>query len=305
LVKRFTNRRHIWLTVAARKTQPAAPRNRAEAFHATTSDMDAAGKRTTGARGRACGPRSIVALNMNVGTEKQRPLVSIVIPTYNEESVIQRTLEAIARLGDETEVIISDGGSDDATADIARRHDARVVTGERGRGIQMHNGALMARGHALLFLHADTLLPSEAANLIVNALAHDPLTVGGNFSIQFDGNSRAARLMTWLYRKLEKIGLCYGDSGIFVRTSVYSEIGGFNRLPLFEDVDLVKRLKKRGRFRRLPVAVITSSRRFEGRSFPFTFARWSILQGLYWIGIPPRLINRLYAPIRSGRIKTA
>jgi rSAM/selenodomain-associated transferase 2 len=242
---------------------------------------------------------------MSAGIENQRPPISIIIPTYNEERSIQKTLEAIALLHRNFEVIVVDGGSDDQTTAIAERNGARVISCERGRGIQMHNGALTARGHALLFLHADTTLPIEAANVIVETLSRDPQTVGGNFGTQFDGNSRAARLMTWLYPRLEKLGLCYGDSGIFVRAAIYSETGGFNRLPLFEDVDFVTRLRRRGRFQRLPVSVITSSRRFEGRSFPLMFVRWSILQGLYWIGIPPRLLSQLYSPIREGRVKTS
>jgi rSAM/selenodomain-associated transferase 2 len=242
---------------------------------------------------------------MSERLEKQRPQVSIIIPTYNEERSIQKTLEAIACVRSDSEVIVVDGGSTDQTTVLAQGNGARVISSERGRGIQMHNGALMARGRALLFLHADTILPPKAVNLIVDTLARDPLTVGGNFGIHFDGNSRAARLMTWLYPRLEKLGLSYGDSGIFVRATIYSELGGFNRLPLFEDVDLVTRLRRRGRFLRLPVAVITSSRRFKGRSFPFTFARWSILQGLYWIGTPPHLLSHLYAPIREGRVKTS
>jgi GT2 family glycosyltransferase len=109
--------------------------------------------------------------------------------------------------------------------------------------------------------------------------------------------------MTWFYPKLEKLGLYYGDSGIFVRASVYREIGGFNPFPIFEDVDLASRLKRRGRLVHLPVAVLTSSRRFERRNFALTFARWSIMQGLYWIGIPPGVLNRLYAPVRTAKVK--
>lgn len=228
------------------------------------------------------------------------PAVSIIIPTLNEEQSIGRTLEALRPAGRNTEVIVVDGGSDDATAEIARSSGARVIRSARGRGIQMHNGARIARGQALLFLHADTIVPQKAVERITEVLSRDPGTAGGNFDIRFEGNSRAARLMTWLYPKVEKLGLHYGDSGIFVRASVYTEIGGFNPFPIFEDVDLVTRLKRRGRMVHLPLAVVTSSRRFEKGNFALTFARWSIMQGLYWIGVPPRVLNRLYAPVRSA-----
>ncbi len=232
------------------------------------------------------------------------PLVSVIIPTLNEEQSIGRTLEALTHASRNIEVIVVDGGSNDATIDIAQRCGARVIPSARGRGIQMHNGARVARAQTLLFLHADTEVPPDAIEQITELLARDRLAVGGNCNIRFDGESRAARLMTWLYPRLEKIGLCYGDSGIFVRASVYKEIGGFKPFPIFEDVDLVSRLKRRGRMVHLPVAVVTSSRRFEKRSFALTFARWSILQGLYWIGIRPRFLNRLYAPLRGARVKS-
>ena len=240
---------------------------------------------------------------MHEDIEKDSSLVSIIIPTLNEERSIQQTLEALALVKGNVEVIVADGGSYDSTMDVARRNFARVIRSERGRGIQMHSGAAVARGQALLFLHADTTPPPEVAALIVEALKGDALTVGGNFDIRFDGSSLAARFLTWLYPRLEQLGLCYGDSGIFVRASAYKEIGGFKPLPIFEDLDLVRRLKRVGRMDHLPVAVLTSSRRFEGRSFAFTFARWSILQTLYWLGISPRILIQLYAPVRNARVR--
>jgi GT2 family glycosyltransferase len=167
----------------------------------------------------------------------------------------------------------------------------------------MDRGARVARGEALLFLHADTTIPRDAALRIIEALAGDAEAVGGNFSIRFDGERRAARFLTWLYPQLRRLGLCYGDSGIFVRASVYEQVGGFKPFPIFEDLDFTQRLKQHGRIVHLPVAVVTSSRRFEGRSFALTFARWAILQALYWVGVHPRLLNRLYAPVRSSRAR--
>ena len=227
-----------------------------------------------------------------------RPALSIVIPTLNEEHSLANTLGALAQLTGDVEVIVVDGGSADSTREIARASGARVVTSDRGRGTQMHAGAKVAVGEVLLFLHADTIIPSDAAARICEALAKDESVVGGNFAVKFDGKSRSARFLTWLYPKLGKLGLCYGDSAIFVRKSVYRNIGGFKSYPIFEDLDLVRWLRKRGRMVHLPFTVLTSSRRFEGRNFPLTFARWSILQGLYWLGISPRKLHRLYAPVR-------
>ena len=168
----------------------------------------------------------------------------------------------------------------------------------------MHNGAQAARGQTLLFLHADTIAPSNLVMQIIEALLSDETALGGNFDVRFDGTSRAASFMTWLYPKLGNLGLYYGDSGIFVRASIYNEIGGFNSFPLFEDLEFMKRLKKRGRMIHLPVELVTSARRFEGRRFPFTFARWSILQALYWIGVSPRTLNKLYAPLRKQELQS-
>ena len=229
-----------------------------------------------------------------------RPAVSVIVPTLNEEQSIRDTLVALARMKGEVEVIVADGGSDDRTTEIARQLGARVVTGERGRGTQMNNGARVARGDTLLFLHADTTAPLDAVVHINETLARDAAVLGGNFSVRFDGDSRPARFMTWLYPKLATLGLSYGDSGIFVRRDVYEEINGFKPFPLFEDVDFIRRLKERGRMVQLPLTVVTSSRRFHGRNFAFTFARWSILQMLYWLGVSPQTLSRLYAPRRAA-----
>jgi rSAM/selenodomain-associated transferase 2 len=242
---------------------------------------------------------------MNAQQADKRPALSIIIPTLNEARSIGATLETVAPAlkGNLIEVIVVDGGSTDMTALIAREKGAHVITSERGRGLQMHRGACVARGEALLFLHADTAAPPDVAELITEALARAPGAVGGNFSIRFDGERRAARFLTWLYPQLRKLGLCYGDSGIFVRASVYERVGGFKPFPIFEDLDFARRLKRHGRMVHLPVAVVTSSRRFEGRSFALTFTRWAILQALYWAGVHPRLLNRLYAPVRSSRTR--
>jgi rSAM/selenodomain-associated transferase 2 len=227
-------------------------------------------------------------------------LLSIIIPALNEARAIVETLDAAARVRGEVEVIVVDGGSSDGTAEVARGRGARVINSARGRGAQMHAGALAARGEVLWFLHADTLAPADAAECIGRAL-RDARAVGGNFRVRFDGASVAARFLTRLYPRLRLLGLAYGDSGFFVRRAAYERAGGFKPFPIFEDLDLLRTLWRQGRFVQAEGCVVTSSRRFEGRSFALTFARWSLLQSLYWLGVSPHTLARLYANVRGGK----
>lgn len=230
---------------------------------------------------------------MSVESESARTWLSVVIPALNEARDIGATLDALQAMSGSVEVIVVDGGSRDGTVEILRERGVRVIESERGRGRQLHTGACAARGEVLWFLHADTHAPADAAEHIRAALS-DARTVGGNFQIRFDGERRAARFLTWLYPQLGRLGLCYGDSGIFVRREAYESSGGFQPFPIFEDLDLLRRLRRAGRMARVPATVVTSSRRFEGRSFALTFARWSVLQTLYWLGVHPRRLGRMY-----------
>jgi GT2 family glycosyltransferase len=110
--------------------------------------------------------------------------------------------------------------------------------------------------------------------------------------------------MTWLYPRLRRLGLCYGDSAIFVQREAYEHVGGFKSFPIFEDLDLLRELRKLGGIVHLPATVVTSSRRFQGRNFAFTFVRWMVMQALYWLGIQPRTLGRFYAPVRSAKGRT-
>lgn len=224
-------------------------------------------------------------------------MTSIVIPTLNEAAAIERTLRAARDVGWEKEIIVADGGSEDGTAEIAERCGAKVIRCGRGRGVQMRAGAAAARGDVLWFLHADTTAPVDAIRAIDRALS-DPGVVGGNFSLLFEGSTRAARHLTWTYPKLRALGLSYGDAGIFVRRETYEAIGGFRPIALFEDVDLIRRLRKAGRFVHLDCRLTTSSRRFEGRNYARVWALWIALQVCYWAGVSPDRLARWYKHAR-------
>jgi rSAM/selenodomain-associated transferase 2 len=225
--------------------------------------------------------------------------VSIIVPTLNEESCIVGTISSLQRLSSEKEIIVVDGGSTDQTVPLACAQNVLVLEAPQGRGLQMHVGALESTGDVLWFLHADTIPPPDALEHIRKIL-ETKSTVGGNFGLLFDGPSRAARQLTAIYPLLRIFGLCYGDSGIFVRRDVYHQIGGFRSLPLFEDLDVLRRLRRVGRFVHLNCWILTSSRRFEQRNFALMWLHWTMLQLLYWCGVSPSWLSRWYHHARRA-----
>jgi len=219
-------------------------------------------------------------------------LISIIIPTLNEEKVVSELAASIASLPGNFEAIVADGGSADKTVDLAVECGMRAIVAPRGRGAQMNAGAATASGDVLLFLHADTRLPEETFG-VIELVLQDSRVNGGNFGLLFDGGTRAAKILSNIYPLLRFGGMCYGDSAIFARRNIFELLGGFRNYPIFEDLDFYRRLNRAGKFIKLPATATTSSRRFEGR-FLRTFALWSILQVLYWFGVDPRRLYRIY-----------
>ena len=225
--------------------------------------------------------------------------LSVIIPTFNEEKIIARTLREILLIDEIDEIIVADGGSADATAEIIKnfRQIKLVEIAPANRGRQLDAGARAATGDVFWFVHADTIPAANAAAAIKKAM-RDQKIIGGNFRIRFDGGGFWAAILTGLYPRLRKLNLIYGDSAIFVRREVFEQMNGFGDLPLFEDVDFFRRARRCGRFRHADEIVTTSSRRFENSSFVLTFAEWSIFQGLYWLGFSPRRLAKWYKVIR-------
>ena len=220
-------------------------------------------------------------------------MVTIIIPALNEETRIGGTLRALLALSGEKEILLADGGSEDQTVEIATALGVRVVSCERGRGRQIQTAALEAIGSVLWFVHADTRPENGAIESILASL-RDGATAGGNFSLVFEGDHYSAKQMTWIYPYLRRIGLSYGDAGIFIRRDVYEAISGCRPYPLFEDLDLIRRMKRCGKFVHLSARIFTSARRFSGPQYLRVWALWITLQCLYWAGVSPYRLARWY-----------
>jgi rSAM/selenodomain-associated transferase 2 len=224
-------------------------------------------------------------------------MISVVIATLNEESSLRVTLDSVCAAQGNCEIIVVDGGSADATPDIARRYGP-VVTTTPGRAKQMNRGAAAARGDVLLFLHADVLFPAGGLAAIERALS-DRRVIGGNFDIVYEGRRWFTnRVFTLINRWRRPFGIFYGDSGIFVRRGVFEELRGYPQLPLMEDYHFARRLIRQGRTVCLKEPLIVSARRWEEFGLLRTTAAWFFLHVFYYLGIPSRWWGRLYPDIR-------
>lgn len=220
--------------------------------------------------------------------------LSIIIPALNEKEVIEKTLMEIVKVPG-IEVIVSDGGSTDSTPEISA-NIARVVKSRPGRGTQMNAGASEASGDVLLFLHADTLLPENWEEKVLSVMS-DERVVGGAFSLSIDSAKISHKIIAAAANIRSRVtGIHYGDQGIFVRRSVFEGIGGFRDIPIMEDVDLMRRLKKVGRLVMLKDKVATSARRWDKEGAFYTTIRNWLLITLYYIGVAPRRLYSLYKP---------
>ncbi|MEM8996303.1 MAG: TIGR04283 family arsenosugar biosynthesis glycosyltransferase [Acidobacteriota bacterium] len=222
--------------------------------------------------------------------------LSIVLPTLDEEKTLLPSLEQALALSDD--VWVSDGGSRDGTVALARGLGARVVEGPPGRGGQLNRGFRAAAGDVVLFLHADTLLPGDAVDQILRAVG-DGAEAGG-FHVRYAGGGHELsglghRLVRWRTR-LSSWPL--GDQAQFVTRRAFEEVGGFAEWPILEDLDLIRRLSRRGRVRILEGPVTTSARRFASGGVARTVATNWLIWGLYFIGVPPRRLARFYRHVR-------
>ena len=225
------------------------------------------------------------------GDKEER--ISIIIPAVNEARVIEKTL-ASTQTGTNVEVIVADGGSQDNTVAIASAYGAKVLSVPKGRAKQMNLGATAATGEILLFLHADTRLPL-GFDVMVRAALVKPNAIAGAFRLQIDSPLSSLRLIEWgVNWRSRLLQMPYGDQAIFLRSSLFHQLGQFPDLPMMEDFELVRRLKRNGRIVILPAPVLTSPRRWLKQGVCQTTLKNQIAIIAYLLGVSPKKIAAWY-----------
>ena len=220
-------------------------------------------------------------------------LISVIIPTLNEETYLPVTLRQLVDRPD-VELIVVDGGSTDHTAEIARRYTPYVFVTTSHRAEQMNLGARHATGDILLFLHADTFLLPGALEELQRRIIGDG-AVGGAFDLSIDSPRRFCKLIAKVSsRRSRALKLPYGDQGIFVWRQVFEVLGGFPRIPIMEDVAFGRRLRRAGRVTFIRSGLVTSGRRWTANGVvKTTLVNWWVTI-LFSLRVPPRHVRRIY-----------
>jgi rSAM/selenodomain-associated transferase 2 len=235
-------------------------------------------------------------------TDGEQLTVSVVVPVLNEAGRIEPLLGDMASIGFH-EIIVVDGGSSDGTAALVERIPAvRLLSASGGRGVSLDAGLRAATGDVVLFLHADTRLPPDGIAAVRAALSH-PDVSGGSFRLAFDRDDPGLCIFAWLTR-FETALTTFGDQAMFARRTRLLAAGGIRAWPILEDVELRRTLKHSGRFVKLPLAVVTSARRFEATGIWRQQMRNILIMAAFWSGVSPQRLADYYRP-HVNRTQTA
>ncbi|MEP0753123.1 TIGR04283 family arsenosugar biosynthesis glycosyltransferase [Trichocoleus sp. Lan] len=220
--------------------------------------------------------------------------ISIIIPVLNEAADTIRSTLASVRNVKNVEVIVVDGGSQNETVALVQSWGVKVLFSTAGRACQMNAGATAATGDILLFLHADTSLPLGFEKLVPLTLAQSG-TVAGAFELKINSPMRSLRLVEKMVNWRSRFfSLPYGDQAIFLKASVFHDIGGFPDLPIMEDFELIRCLRRLGRIAIVPTPVLTSARRWHKLGVLRTTVINQIVILGYFLGVSPSQLVKFY-----------
>jgi len=231
--------------------------------------------------------------------------ISIVIPTLNESAGLPILLNRLALLTerwprDKFEIVLVDGGSTDGTRSLALSRVDLLIRSQSGRARQQNAGAAVARHDLLFFLHADSTLPQDFLEQLDVACAKGGLW--GRFDVGFDSQLRRYRILAWLMNWRSRLtGICTGDQGLFIRRDLFVQVGGFADIPLMEDIEICRRLRRYGAPFCIPSVLITSSRRWQTNGFVRTVLLMWSLRWRYFFGATPEQLVERYYPARGSR----
>ena len=227
-------------------------------------------------------------------------IISVIIPTLNEATTLAACLPAALN---DVEVIVADGGSQDRTTEVAAAKGYKVCVSAPGRGRQMNAGAGIASGEIFLFLHADTRLPEDFAVHVHRILA-EPGIIAGAFLLRIESPLRQMRIIERVANwRSDRLQLPCGDQAIFLRAEQFRTIGGFPDLPILEDVELIRRLRKQGRIGIAPGPVVTSARRWVEKGLWKTTLLNQAYLAAYYLGVPPSRIHDWYYGGNGSRVR--
>jgi rSAM/selenodomain-associated transferase 2 len=225
--------------------------------------------------------------------------ISVIIPVLNERVNIASTVDSARNAIIDPEIIAVDGGSTDGSLEwLQEQPGIKLVQSARGKGAQQNAGAKIASGDVFLFLHADCLLPSNAGAML-NQVMQEQKIAGGCFLARWSRNTMALRVISFgmnLRTRIRKTS--YGDQALFMRSTTFREVGGFPDWPLFEDAELVRKIKTVGRFKVVNSPVTMSARRFEAGGILRGVFRVYFLQIAFMLGVPPARLKKWFVDVR-------
>lgn len=229
---------------------------------------------------------------------KKQDTLSIIIPVLNEAVNIEKCLSQFQNLFD-AEIIFVDGGSKDNTVELIEKNGFKVIKSPvKMRSFQMNLGAKNAQGDILLFLHGDSILPPNYF-LLINNIFQQENTIAGAFCLKIDDNNKVFRLLELMVNmRSHFLSLPYGDQGIFIKKSIFQEMGGFTELAIMEDFELIKRLQKLGQIRIVSERIITSARRWQKLGIVKTTIINQLIIIGYYLRIEPQKLANFYRQIK-------